>query len=64
MKGKKLTTYAAIFIIALFGIAAIMIITDASRSSTEAYEEEPFNPFAQDADFEKGHNVPVPGLTE
>lgn len=64
MKGKKLSTYAAVFIIALFGAAATMLIVDAVHSNEEAANEPPFNPFSADADFEKGHNVPVPGIKE
>lgn len=63
MKGKKLSTYAAIFIIALFGASATMLIVDAVHSSNEAYEEppfNPFNPFAPDADFEKGRSAEFP----
>lgn len=60
MKGKKLSTYAAIFIIALFGAAATMLIVDAVHSSNEAYAEPPFNPFAPDADFEKGRSAETP----
>ena len=41
-----------------------MLIVDASYSSAEAYETPPFNPFADDADFEQGHNVPMPEMVE
>lgn len=52
MKGKKLSSYAAILIVTLFGSAAAMLIIDAVHSSNEAYQKPPFNPFAPDADFE------------
>lgn len=54
MKGKKLTSYAAIALIVLLALGAIALIVDAVRSSNEAYEKPPFNPFAEDADFERG----------
>ncbi len=64
MKGKKLTSYAAIVLIVVLALGAIALIIDAVNSSNEAYEEEPFNPFAADADFEEGYNVPTPGVRE
>jgi hypothetical protein len=64
MKGKKLTSYAAITLIVLLAFGAVALIIDAVNSSNAAYEEPPFNPFASDADFEKGHNVPTPGVME
>lgn len=64
MKGKKLTSYAAITLVVLLALGAIALIVDAVNSSNAAYEEPPFNPFATDADFEKGHNVPTPGVME
>lgn len=60
MKGKKLTSYAAIVLIVLLALGAIALIIDAVNSSNAAYEEEPFNPFAEDADFEKGRHVGEP----
>lgn len=64
MKGKKFTSYAAIALIVLLALGAVALIIDAVNSSSAAYEEPPFNPFASDADFEKGHNVPTPGVLE
>ncbi|MDP3402784.1 MAG: hypothetical protein Q8S35_02410 [bacterium] len=64
MKGKKLTSYAAIVLIVVLALGAIALIVDAVNSSNSAYEQEPFNPFAADADFEKGHNVPTPSPVE
>lgn len=64
MKGKKLTSYAAIALIVLLALGAIALIIDAVNESNAAYNEPPFNPFASDADFEKGHNVPTPGVIE
>jgi len=60
MKGKKLTSYAAIVLIAGLAIGAVALIVDAVESSNEAYEKPPFNPFAEDADFEKGRHVGEP----
>lgn len=56
MKGKKLSSYAAILVVTLFGTGATMLIVDAAHSSTEAYEAAAFDPTAPDADFEKGKN--------
>lgn len=52
MKGRKLSSYAAILIITLFGGFATIVIVDAAHSSEDAYAAPPFNPFANDADFE------------
>lgn len=57
MKGKKLTSYAAIALIVLLALSAIALIVDAVQSSNEAYEKPPFNPFAEDADFEHGRGA-------
>ena len=57
MKGKKLSSYAAVLIITLFGTGATMLIVDAVNSSNAAFEAEPFDPTAPDADFEKGRNA-------
>ncbi|MES2931729.1 MAG: hypothetical protein V4682_03475 [Patescibacteria group bacterium] len=54
MKGKTLTSYAAIALIVLLAAGAIALIVDAINSTNAAYNEPPFNPFAADADFEKG----------
>lgn len=54
MKGKKLSSYAAILIITLFGTGATMLIVGAAHRSSETYEAAPFDPTAPDADFEKG----------
>lgn len=60
MKGKKLTSYSAMVLVALLAIGAVALIVDAVQSSNEAYEKPPFNPFADDADFEKGRHVGEP----
>lgn len=62
MKGKTLTSYSAIVLIVLLAVGAITLIIDAVNSSNAAYNEPPFNPFAPDADFEKGKHKgePVP----
>lgn len=52
MKGKKLSSYAAILIVTIFGAGAAMLIVDAVHESNAAYEKPPFNPFSPDADFE------------
>lgn len=57
MKGKKLTSYAAITLIVLLALGAIALIIDAVNSSNAAYNEPPFNPFAEDADFEHGRSA-------
>lgn len=57
MKGRKLSSYAAILLIALVGAGATMLIVDAVHSSNAALEAEPFNPFAPDADFERGRGA-------
>lgn len=57
MKGKKLTSYAAITLIVLLALGAIVLIIDAVNSSNAAYEKPPFNPFAEDADFERGRSA-------
>ncbi|MDQ1300000.1 MAG: hypothetical protein QG636_668 [Patescibacteria group bacterium] len=57
MKGKKLTSYAAITLIVLLALGAIALIVDAVNSSNAAYNEPPFNPFAEDADFERGRSA-------
>jgi ABC-type glycerol-3-phosphate transport system permease component len=57
MKGKKLTSYAAITLIVLLALGAIALIVDAVNSSNAAYNEPPFNPFAEDADFERGRRA-------
>lgn len=54
MKGKKLTSYAAITLIVLLALGAVALIIDAVNSSNAAYEKPPFNPFSEDADFERG----------
>lgn len=51
MYGKKLSTYAAMFIITLFGAGAALLIVETAHSAADAGVYVEIDPFAPESNF-------------
>jgi hypothetical protein len=55
MRGKTLSTYAAVFIITLFGAAATLLIVDTAHSVADVGMYAGVDPFDPNADYSGAH---------
>lgn len=53
MNGKKLTKYAATFIVVLFGVGAIMLLVDAANNMNAKPDYADVDPTDINADFKQ-----------